>query len=435
MPKLAPLLFVILLSAPPAPAAEPETVVASSFGFDENDATEALQAAIDSGAARVVVPHMGKPWIVRPVTLRSNLELILEPGVTILAKKGEFKGPGDRLLSAVDAENITVRGYGATLRMRKADYAGPDYERGEWRMTLSIMGCKNILVEGIRCESSGGDGIYIGSSAKNRWCENVTVRDAACLDNFRQGISVISAVNLLIENCVLSGTSGTPPGAGIDLEPDSPDERLVNCVIRNCVMEDNEGHAMLVYLRPLTRESEPVSILFENCLARMDADRLAEHPAMGWSGMAVGSAVDGGPAGSIVFRNCVSENTGREGARIFDKSPDSVAVRFENCRWINPWRQHHPGFPGLRVPVLIHSQHPDRTLANGGVEFSDCAVFDDVNRSIIGFYADSEAEGVRAEAIRGNIAAWIPGRPRTMAGAGAANIQVNFNQIDRKEND
>jgi hypothetical protein len=39
---------------------------AAWWGFNANDSTECLQAAIDSGARRIVVPYMGAEWIVRP---------------------------------------------------------------------------------------------------------------------------------------------------------------------------------------------------------------------------------------------------------------------------------------------------------------------------------------------------------------------------------
>jgi polygalacturonase len=267
---------------------------AAWWGFNAEDATECLQSAIDSGAKKVVVPFMGTEWIVRPIRLRGNLELVFEPGVVVLAKKGEFRGKGDSLFAAADAENITLRGYGATLRMRKKDYQHSPYAKAEWRMTLDFTGCRKIAVEGLRLESSGGDGIYIGATHKQPFCEGVVIRDVTCHDHHRQGISVISAVNLLIENCILSGTGGTAPQAGIDFEPNSPGERLKNCVVRNCTMADNTGAGLLVYLNPLSRATEPVSLLFENCLVQGGKD----------TGIGVGAIKDDGPQGCVEFRNC-----------------------------------------------------------------------------------------------------------------------------------
>ncbi|MCX8064580.1 MAG: hypothetical protein N3G21_05335, partial [Candidatus Hydrogenedentes bacterium] len=119
-------------------------VSACWWGFDTKDSTEALQRAIDFGAEEVVVPNMGSPWVVRPINLRSGLWLNIMPGVIIEAKKGEFKGKGDSLFSAVNIENLKISGYGAVLRMHKRDYQNKAiYEPAEWRMAISLRGCKN----------------------------------------------------------------------------------------------------------------------------------------------------------------------------------------------------------------------------------------------------------------------------------------------------
>src|ERR1035437_11034256 len=58
---------------------------AAWWGFNREDSTESLQAAINSGAKTLVVPFMGDSWIVRPLQLRSQLEIVFQPGVLILA--------------------------------------------------------------------------------------------------------------------------------------------------------------------------------------------------------------------------------------------------------------------------------------------------------------------------------------------------------------
>lgn len=82
---------------------------AAWWGFDPEDATAILQAAIDSGASKVIVPNMGQDWIVRPLTLRSNLELVLEEGVVIAAKRGEYHGGGDSVFGASGVSNLIIR--------------------------------------------------------------------------------------------------------------------------------------------------------------------------------------------------------------------------------------------------------------------------------------------------------------------------------------
>ena len=101
------------------------TASAEWWGFHPEDSTAAIQSAIDSGAPRVVVPFVGRPWILRPINLRSNLELVFAPGVLLLAKAGEFREPGDSLFTANDRDNVTIAAHGAEWRLRKKDYQYP----------------------------------------------------------------------------------------------------------------------------------------------------------------------------------------------------------------------------------------------------------------------------------------------------------------------
>ena len=184
---------------------------AAWWGFSKEDATAALQAAIDSGAEKVIVEDLGAPWIVDRITLASDQEIVFEKGVVVEAKRGAFKGKGDCLFTARLKENVTLSGYGATFRMHKADYQGPDYDKAEWRHTLSLLSSRNVKVLGLTLVESGGDGIYVGVGQAGVPCTDIVIKDVTCDRNHRQGISVISARNLLIENTVMRETSGTPP--------------------------------------------------------------------------------------------------------------------------------------------------------------------------------------------------------------------------------
>lgn len=420
-------LFAALLAivAPVWAQSPPEEVNAGSGGFDAVDSTAILQAALDSGARRVRIPYVAAPWITRPLTLHSNTELIIEPGVVVLSKQDEFKGKGDSLFSAVDAENVAVRGYGATLRMRKADYQKPPYEKAEWRMGLAFSGCTNVRIEGLRIESSGGDGIYLGTTARQPYCKDVTIRDVVCHDHHRQGISVIGAENLLIENSTFSNTWGTAPSAGIDLEPDSPQQRLVNIVVRNCVFQDNAGHQILVYGKNLDATAPPVSIRFENCLARQTTfSGVGKNSAgHGWAGISVGAFRDDGPEGQIVFAGCTVEDTGKESVKIYDKST-KVPVRFEQCRFKAPWNVAHPDYSDLRVPLFFEVRRPNLSKHNGNVEFVNCELWDAVARPVAALSPRNSEYGLHD--LRGQIRVHTPGAIETWFGPASTGIDLKL---------
>jgi len=391
------------------------TANAAWWGFHAADATDCLQAAINSGARKLVIPYLGRPWMVRPLQLRSQQELYFEPGVVVLAKPGEFRGGGDSLFSAVGQSNLVLRGFGATWRMNKRDYQSPPYTKAEWRMGLALRGCRNVLVEGLRIEGSGGDGIYIDGGGALGWSEDITLRNCTAYDNHRQGLSVISAVNLLVEQCTFANTWGTAPEAGIDLEPDTENNRLVHCTIRDCLFENNHGNEVLVYLKPLTTNSQPVSIRFERCLVRMTDARLnppepgPKGGIQGVAGIAVGNVRDGGPMGTIEFVDCVVENTGKECVRVYDKSADRARLRFQNCSFRNPWIAAYPMDGGPRVPILLHSREPANSSRLGGIDFVDCAVYDVTSRPVVRLEEDKEQVGLRD--VHGSILVTEPGTP------------------------
>ena len=347
---------------------------AAWWGFDPVDSTRYLQAAIDSGAAKVVVPNMGQEWVITPVVPASHQELFFEPGVVVTARKGAFHGRHDALFRARNASHVTLTGYGATLRMHKRDYQGEPYARSEWRHGLDFESCNNLIVQGLTIRESGGDGIVLASWGVG-YNKDVIIRDCVLDGNHRQGISVISAENLLIENCLLRNTSGTGPSAGIDFEPDEKEERLVNCIVRNCVAENNDGTGFTISTTKLSRESKDVSILLENCHVR-GGKRY---------GFNVSGPMDGGPQGTIEFRNCHVENVRQLGVRILDKSSDRIDLRFVNCSWKNVGAADEDTGSYRNVPILFHLRDARWTNRPGGVVFVDCVVIDDQDRPFMAY--------------------------------------------------
>ena len=288
----------------------------SSFGYDPNDSTAFIQKAFDSGARRLILDRQSGPWVTLPLKMRSNTELVIEPGVELVAKRGEYKGLRDYLLELPYCTNVTIRGgVGSTLRMWKKDYQGPDYKHGEWRYALRIFHCENVLVEGLTIVESGGDGIGVTG-------KNITIRKCVCDRNHRQGISVFSAENLLIEDTVLSNTDGTAPMAGIDIEPDSNTECLVNVVVRNCTAFGNTGNGFEMYLNQLDDTSSPVDILFENCHSIGNNSSSSIHSGSSREAHFV--------KGKIEFRNCLFESAKRYGIFVGTAS-DAYDILYSNC--------------------------------------------------------------------------------------------------------
>jgi len=73
-------------------------------------------------------------------------------------------------------------------------------------------------------------------------------------------MSVISVENLTVRHCFLTGTKGTLPEAGVDIEPHVPDHRIVNVLFENCSFTNNGWSGMALALFQLNSTSLPVSI-------------------------------------------------------------------------------------------------------------------------------------------------------------------------------
>ena len=262
----------------------------------QGDATEILQRAFDT--ERKVVLGAGD-WVTEPLFVRrSNFELVLRDGARLLAKKGKFHGRNDELVQVSDgARDITIRGEGnATFEMPLKDYQDMKvYSFSEWRHTLRIFHATNVVVRGIRFIGSGGDGIDINGAA------DVTIEDCSFIDCNRLGLGPVDCDGLVLRRCVCEANAGTPPRCGIDFEPNSEKEHLVNILVEDCVFKGNPACGMLFHFAAMGPKSRPVSFTVRNCRAIGNGE----------AGFHVTAAGEKGPVrGWMKFENCVSEGNG-----------------------------------------------------------------------------------------------------------------------------
>lgn len=344
------------------------TANAAWWGFDADDATHAIQSAINSGATKVVIPYVGSDWNVRPLRLASQQEIDFDPGVVVVAKNGAFRGPQDCLFRGQEINKVTLRGYGAVLRMRKEEYREPDYEKSEFRHVLGLFGATEVTVQGLTLQSSGGDGIYIGPTWDSRRipCRRIDIKDCVLADNFRQGISIVSAETVLIENCLIRDTIGTSPQAGIDFEPADASDLLVDIQVRNCVAKNNAGAGFAVGLSRLDERSTPISVKVVNCLIR-------GPQSLGILGLL---KTDKQPRGTVEFQDCTCENMEYAGLACNWNLASSLELRFGNCKWGNVAR-------GTSAPFYLELTGQRANEVQGGIRFVDCYIYDDKDRDPI----------------------------------------------------
>ena len=260
-----------VLAATSAPKGYLDASKMAQAPFDPKDATGALQTAVKSGAPKIWVPNRGTPWLINTVWLASNQEILFEKGVVIESKPGSGFYEDGQLFKGASLRNVTLKGYGATLKMRRDLFAsGKPYKLSEHRHAVVIYASQNVKILGLTIKDAGGDGIMIGGLTHSSYNKGVLIKDVLITNAYRNAISVISAENLTIDNAVLINTNGTSPQEGLDFEPDHEKQRIVNFAVRNCVIMNNKRLGISFPVSGLLTATKrergiPITGVIENC--------------------------------------------------------------------------------------------------------------------------------------------------------------------------
>ena len=203
------------------------------FGLSGTNDTTPIQNAINAASAtlvgQTVIFHQLSP--VAQLELKSNVRLL---GVSrestgligvagydqvLIAKSADA-------VSGASLENLLVRGTGSSQGLSVFDH------------NVRLEDCDDILIKDCLIDDIRGDGIIILGGS------NYTIRDSVIdgvTNDNRNGISIISGNEILIDNCHFTRLSeATKPGA-IDIEPDAATETCSNITVSNCYFENVTG--------------------------------------------------------------------------------------------------------------------------------------------------------------------------------------------------
>jgi hypothetical protein len=406
--------------------------VASCWGFDPADSTEFLQAALDSGARKVIIPPMcddsyancptsqstgDHKWVTLPLQLRSNQVILMQTGVQLWAKRWEYSENGASVLNMEYITNVDIIGYGAIVQMWKQDYAHKpgavvsgagtcqpgagvpcNYSKAEWRHCINMVESTNITISGLTVSSSGGDGIEIGGQEmtypsaacttahkypgchtpailKQGGCcrvsvsRNVHIRDFTATNNYRQGMSVTGAVDLLVEDSVFELTGGTAPMCGVDFEPDTDANLMQNITFRRCQTRNNYECGFALALYACTVAEAPPSITLDDC--QSIGDRMGAYSL---------DSISSNVSGTILLKDCSATGGAGPGLMLMGKSAKDASVQVTNMVLENTaTKMWADGGEELRFPVSIGGGS-DKIGAQGGVTFSNLIVIDQMER-------------------------------------------------------
>lgn len=337
------------------------------FG-DGKDETAAFQRALNAAVGKILyIPKQNRNYyLTGQLIIPTNSFLVFDSNVIIQSKDdlNQSHANFEALFRIENVNNVNIQANNALFRMNKSVY------KGEHNHIFMINGASNITINKARANDSGGDGFYIGAyKTPKKYCENIKITNSVANNNRRQGISVISAKNLLIEDCIFRNTKGTSPEAGLDIEPNKFDDILENIIVRRCKSEGNSGRGFMLAISSFDSKSKEVSIRFENCESLDNS-----------VGFASVYFLDGG-TGTITFENCKAIRSKYSGFLEASCSATGILKKYINCEAISSNRSRNNSQSGSYASsfyIFESSRQPRTTIGNS--IFENCkSIVDDKN--------------------------------------------------------
>jgi hypothetical protein len=249
---LAGLLTLVGLRASlAAPVASGAMVDAGEFGVrgdGVHDDTKAIAAALASG--RAVAFRRGMTCLIDQIDVPSGAVMIGNGAILTLR-------PGCRAMTSIlslnGVRNVAISGF-VLDGNRNAQESGIVTQDGGLH-GIRIIGSESILISDTVIRACYTDGVYVSDDTsfpglgRGLSTRQVQLDRVHCVGNRRQGMSIISGSHITVMDSVFERTSGTAPAAGVDIEPNSPQQAVTELRFARCVFRDNAGHGFVTNIK------------------------------------------------------------------------------------------------------------------------------------------------------------------------------------------
>ena len=219
--------------------------------LDHTAINRAIEAAVEAGGGQVFLP--AGTYLCGSIRMKSNIDLHLTAGATILAAPGEMKAYDESepfnfpeyqdgghtyfhnsLIWAEGEQNVSITGQGTIdgegLTKHDTEKAGivEGGSIGTGDKSIALKLCKNILIRDITIVRGGHFAIIITG------CDRGTI-DNVTIDTNRDGIDIDCCKYITVSNCKVN----TPSDDGIVLKSSYALKKAVPCehiAITNCLV-------------------------------------------------------------------------------------------------------------------------------------------------------------------------------------------------------
>lgn len=336
-------------------------------GDGTTDDATAFNLALQAAAGKVLwIPQQsGSYYLIGDnLLIESNTTIVCEPGVVIKTKASAF-GTGDAIFYMNEVDNVCVHGNGAILQGLREGTGTSIISMG-----VKIAGSTNIRIYDLKCIDASGDGFYISAADDNTpaFSKDVWLQNCVAQNCMRQGLSIISAKDLWVDNCRFADTNGKAPSCGIDIEPDGSISQLFGIKITNCIADENTGGGYTVDLNGITAD---IDIVFDNCQALAGSG--ADATGFEISNAAVSKSV----GYRIAVNDCVAENTGSYGLLIRNIDQSFEGVTVNNFQAINTNTESISTYGD--APIAIYAASSASYPNPGNIRINGIKIFDETS--------------------------------------------------------
>lgn len=217
------------------------------------DYTSYLQKALD-GNSNVLMPDF--PILINHhgLNLKSNQKVTFQKNSILI-----LKANSETHYAMLNLKNVTK----VTVVNPKliGDKLTHKDDEGEWGMGINIISSSDIDIINPQISKTWGDGIYIGeikvaekkSIVKDSYSNNNIKITNGLIDNcLRNGISIISGINVIIDGTTIQNIDTKAPRAAIDIEPNHAGNVIKDIQIKNITTKNNFNGIVVMLTKIIT---------------------------------------------------------------------------------------------------------------------------------------------------------------------------------------
>ena len=227
---------------------------------------------------------------------------------------------------------------------------------GEWGHCIGLYDSKNVIIDSCELYNAYGDGIELGSTKSGLIDPSFEIKNCYIHDTNRQGISVLSCSNGVIENCNFENIKTKEPKSAIDIEPWFDEQKIENITIRNIKIKECYRGILITNLGN-TATKMKTNISIEN--VSIESEQYG-------GGVFIGN-IDKNIRCNIRINNLNCYNLFHGGLRIFNVNRKCCSIICGNISMLDCGYDYNSIIEAK--PLIIGSDKPEFTYQNliGGV--------------------------------------------------------------------